>query len=220
MAERVRDSLLSMRVSTVPAYRKLVEEMGLPYQGVQTNGTPPYTSAPTFPQGVPATSQPWPQQHQQQYYAPQGYYPPPPQMLQQYPQQPFPAPPTPYDYSSYSMGYAPSAPYPPQSYPQYYYPPPQMGVSNGGHYGTMNAPSSPDGVSNSPFGSYNGGGAPIDTSTLPPQQPGSPLQSPDHFASTASFFPFSPTMSYRSFSGDVFDGSASQWRFTFSRSPH
>lgn len=78
MAERVRSTLLTLRVSAIPAYRKLAEELGI-YQGAPSN-SPPFGSAPTFQQQAPYQPQ---QQHQQQQpwmqqYGGNGYGPPPP----------------------------------------------------------------------------------------------------------------------------------------------
>lgn len=64
MAEQVRTALLNLRVSAIPAYRKLVEELGMQFQG-PTSTAPSFPSAPTLqPQQQP--QQPHYHQHHQQ----------------------------------------------------------------------------------------------------------------------------------------------------------
>jgi protein JSN1 len=219
MAERVRSTLLTLRVAAVPAYRKLVEDLGMQYQGAPSVAeTPPYTPVPTFqpvqhsPQ--PQTPQQWPQQ-----LGPRGY----PLPLQQF------------DYSAYAMGYG--APQYGQGSPQYSQGSPQYsqgpgfssqysqaGPTYGGYYAQLPPPSFAPyggfGIGASPGRSPGGGGAggglsPLPTPTpgvgsfsplmtnagLPPNFP--PVSPSDHFASNASFYPFSPA---RSEAGSYYDG--------------
>lgn len=67
MAQQVRAVLLSLRVSAVPAYRKLVEELGLPYSGA-TNPSPPLSQGYNGSYG---------QQQQRSWPPAQAAFPPP-----------------------------------------------------------------------------------------------------------------------------------------------
>lgn len=88
MADRVRAVLVSLRVQSVPAYRKLVEDLGLPFLG------------------PPAQPQPYQQPPSFQYQHHAGA--PPVSQWSPYPVYNYPPP-------SYGMGYAP---YPPQQFSQ------------------------------------------------------------------------------------------------------
>lgn len=61
LAERVREILLRMHVSAVPGYRKLIEEVGLPYAGAPSHSPPISHHAPRTNTGPRSQQvhQPW-----------------------------------------------------------------------------------------------------------------------------------------------------------------
>ncbi|ORY61951.1 hypothetical protein BCR35DRAFT_334920 [Leucosporidium creatinivorum] len=164
MAERVRTTLLALRVSAVPAYRKLVEELGMTYQGAPS-ASPPFGSAPNFqPQQQQQQQAPHQQQWMQQQYPGVGAYPPPPM---------------PYgDYQAYGMGYNTPSFQPPysQSAPSYPY---YQASPQASAYPYTGSPY----LSASPAPPLGPGG-----NTSPHLSPAPPLFSPPSY----DFSPFSP----------------------------
>lgn len=95
MADRVRAALVSLRVQSVPAYRKLVEDLGLPFHGPPAHPQP-YQQPPSFQYqhaGAPPASQwtPYPVYNYPPPNFSMGYapYPPPPQFSQAGPAYPY-----------------------------------------------------------------------------------------------------------------------------------
>ncbi|KAI5480287.1 RNA binding protein Jsn1 [Pseudohyphozyma bogoriensis] len=122
--DRIRAALTSLRVQTVPSYRKLLDEVGIPFQG------PPAGPSPTSPYGMPYQTQQPPQ-----------HGAPAPSWSPQLNQGGYP-PYTQFDYPSYPMGY-PQFSQPGSAYPYFNpssYAPPSFGGSPGRHSSPMLAP--------------------------------------------------------------------------------
>ncbi|GAA5885492.1 hypothetical protein JCM6882_009642 [Rhodosporidiobolus microsporus] len=156
--ERVQEAVEALKVSAVPAYRKLIEDVGGRYSGPPPGNTPPFTPGASHSPHMrgPSTSPSQqfssggfaatpgrrpPPPHQQQHGSP-PYYPPPPPM-------PFPPP------SAYG---APPMPYPGSYGP----PPPGPGYPLYPYFGQGGPPpfSPPFGPATSPGGGMSGRGGP------------------------------------------------------------
>ncbi|GAA5928622.1 hypothetical protein JCM10213_002517 [Rhodosporidiobolus nylandii] len=192
--QRVNEAVDSLKVTAIPAYRKLIEDVGGRYDGPPPTGhTPPVmpspnmrggSTSPSLPfHGAPFPSTPGPQNRRGP--APHQQQPPYGAPLPPMPYQPYGPPGMPYPF------YNPAAPY--LTPPQYPYggagapPPPQ-----GGPYSPSFGPSSPAASARGPPSSSPGlsplvthASAPGGVSNMP-FSPGFPpypsVQSPDPFA--------------------------------------
>ncbi|GAA5830360.1 hypothetical protein JCM11251_001322 [Rhodosporidiobolus azoricus] len=213
--QRVQEAVEALKVSAVPAYRKLIEDVGGRYSGPPPGNTPPFTPGPSHspPQMRGSAGSPTQQYAGGGFAATPGRRPPPPQQQQGSPYYP-PPPPMPYPLqSAYSAPYPPYGPPPPppggSGYPLYPYfgapPPPHFSPP----FGPAASPTGGRSLRGGPLASSPGvsplvqhalapglGGGPFSPTAVPPS-----ISSPDFLSSLRtttgdagqSFYPlFSP----------------------------
>ncbi|GAA6027084.1 hypothetical protein JCM8097_006098 [Rhodosporidiobolus ruineniae] len=189
--ERVVEAVETLKVGAVPAYRKLIQDVGGQYSGPPEGATPPYgpshspvhrgpmSASPSRGAGMPPYARrppppgPYYPQPPNPYGAPPMFYPPPPPPMQ-YP------PPPPFGYPPFAGGNAP--PYPPPSSFS-----PSFGPTSPGSTSLGAPPTTSPSISplvqhaNAPGGSSSASGLPF--SPLSAAYP--PISSPDPFRALA-----------------------------------